>query len=276
MLLKDYVQQIRLDKDNIELKKEFLKSCYEVYLKAGGSEMKLRILAYNEGIGADRIRKNAITHMINNFGITKESYLINIIFEYLSDYDYDEKVLEILNINNINNKNLYKDTLNLLTEDNKKKFIILVSKIKQMMCLIKNGIKTNNGTRNFDIIDFCELLRMDLMYIDRICKYCNFNSQEITTYKHFVGLNSFENEKSAETSFIECIHELHLKKDENNNLISGTGIILSKEEKVKIIEYLKEINAPLNHKNLTMASKRYIEGTLFTNNNIKIRSLKQN
>jgi len=274
MILKDYVKQLRLEPNNIELKKEFLKACYDIYLKAGGSEMKLRFLAYNEDIGADRIRKNAITYMVNNLGITKESYLINIIFEYLSYYNYDDKILKNLDITRLVNKNIYKDTFNLLTEDNKKKFVILVSKIKQMMCLIENGIKTNNGIRKFDIIDFFELLRMDLMYIDRICKYCNFNTHEITLYKHFVGINNFENTKIEVINFINNKQEFYLKKDEKNNLISGSGIILSKEIKEKIIEYLNELRKQLNHKNLMLASKRYIDGTLFTNNNVKIKKLK--
>lgn len=274
MILKDYVKKIRLEPDNIELKNEFLKACYDVYLKAGGSEMKLRFLAYNEDIGSDRIRKNAITYMVNNFGITKESYLINIVFEYLYDYDYNDKILKNLNITNLINKNIYKDTFNLLTENNKKKYVILVGKIKQMMCLIENGIKTKDGIRNFDIIDFCELLRMDLMYIDRICKYCNFNAHEITLYKHFVGINNFENTKIEVINFINNNQEFNLKKDENNNLILGSGITLSYEEKESIIEYLREIGVPLNHKNLILASKRYIDGILF-NNNIKVKKLEQ-
>lgn len=273
MILRDYVEQLKFEPKNKELRNEFLEECYKVYLKAAGSEMKLRMLAYNEGIIADRIRKNAITYMEKKFGVTKESYKLNIVFEYLSDYNYEEELLESLDIINLVDKNIYKGTFDLLMEKNKKKYVLLVSKIKQMMCLIENGIKTNDGIRNFDIIDFFELLRMDLMYIDRICKYCNFNAYEITLYKHFVGLNNFENRRIELINFLNNNQEFNLKKDDKGNLILGSGVMLSKEEKEKLVEYLKDIGVPLNHKNLILASKRYIDGTLLFDDNVMVKKL---
>ena len=140
--------------------------------------------------------------------------------------------------------------------------------------MIKNGIEENGIKREFDLLDYNMLFSNK--YFDEINKYDNgirhitniarkmLSSKDYILFKRSIckyQAGVINNERIIDY-ILEDRTEYDCKKDENGNLIKGTGYTVSQEIKEKIINYLINNNIPTNIKTYKVALKRYLNNTL--------------
>lgn len=131
----------------------------------------------------------------------------------------------------------------------------------ELVINIKNGVITDTGIRDFDLIDYYLFLNgRNLPHVPSF--YSSFlNSEGVITLKKF-----FTKFKSATfvnvNDFINSIVEVNLEKDENGFPIPSTGRVLTKEELENIINYLVINNIPLYDIVINVAIRRYANNTL--------------
>ena len=184
-------------------------------------------------------------------------------------------------VNIIKNRNQelyekYKET----TERNiKQNFAINASIVRKIVSMLKNGIEENGVKRKFDILDYYQNTKLSFDNLNKIAvRICS--KQELNPLKRFIKDNSKYTTGVAnieETIMKEKV-EINHQLDKNGMPIPGTGEIFDDESKIKIINYLKENNIPLNMKTYTLARRRYTNGTLIieSKNKAKVLTKKNN
>lgn len=90
------------------------------------------------------------------------------------------------------------------------------------------------------------------------------NKEDIIVLRRFLGKNkNLGNVGSNEvTRILNSDVEVFCEKDKDGYSIPGTGRIITKEEKLYIIDFLKQNNIPLSTKTYNLAFKRYLIGNL--------------
>jgi len=126
---------------------------------------------------------------------------------------------------------------------------------------IKNGVITDTGIRDFDLVDYFLFLKgEDIPHVP--ISYINLVNQRdyliirsfFRKFKDLLPINI--------NNFLESKFEINPQKDENGFPIPGTGRILTKEELEAIINYLKDNNIPLYDKVVYQAVRKYANNTL--------------
>lgn len=184
-------------------------------------------------------------------------------------------------VNIIKNRNQelyekYKET----TERNRtQSFAIHASIVKKIVSMLKNGIEENGVKRKFDILDYYQNTKLSFNNLTTIAvRICS--KQELNPLKRFIKDNSKYTTGVAnieETIMKEKV-EINHQLDKNGMPIPGTGEIFDDESKIKIINYLKKNNIPLNMKTYTLARRRYTNGMLIieSKNKAKVLTKKNN
>ena len=186
-----------------------------------------------------------ITDFINS-GLT--------IKDYLEKYNISEgtfkKILSSIERKNLELFNKYKEYIE---NNNSKRYAVLVEKNRKIIELIKNGIPTDetNENRPFDILDYYEKSNISLEHFLEISKdICDATDLRI--------VRIFYNKNKYTKSEIPLIKKMKY---------SINSILLTDEDKDKIIDYLKSINAPVNILTFRIAATRYINNELFNGTN---------
>lgn len=178
------------------------------------------------------------------------------------------------------NQELYNILLNsLITKRNFYKLDAIYI-ANQVACAIKNGIKETNGqTRNFDSIDYCQTIGIDVKAFAQLISE-NLDTEKIKVIRIFlkqVGAGDMVQNKPQE---IEKIRTGKIKISYKiKNTETGVDEVYSptSEETNLIINYLENNNIPLNEINYSSALKRYLYNNLtFNNKNGYTRRLKVN
>lgn len=170
----------------------------------------------------------------------------------------------------------YKET----TERNiKQNFAINASIVRKIVSMLKNGIEENGVKRKFDILDYYQNTKLSFNNLTTIAvRICS--KQELNLLKRFIKDNSkyAAGVTHIEETIMKEKVEVNHRLDKNGMPIPGTGEIFDDESKIKIINYLKENNIPLNMKTYTLARRRYTNGTLKikSKNKAKILTKKNN
>lgn len=154
----------------------------------------------------------------------------------------------------------YKEKIN---EQQKNRFAVISENIRKIVECIKKGIQENDRIRDFDIIDYYLITKLNFYEIERISKSI-LSSEEMRCLKTFItknkmikpiDVNQIMNEKNI----------VGVQTDEKGNLIEGTGREITVEEKQEVINYLHQNDIPINTKTYRVALKRYINNNLFKN-----------
>lgn len=184
--------------------------------------------------------------------------------QFCASYNIEENLfdyyLEVLQRKNIELYNKYQEKIQNIR---KKSFEIITKEIKLIVQLLKNGIEENGIIRPFDLIDYYMITKRN---INETLKYSRLilNEKDAQLLKLFVKKNDKGgeyNKKDIELIMSEKV-EVNCQKNKNGVIIPGTGEIFSNENKLKLIEYLKENNIQINRKTYTVAFRRYINGYL--------------
>lgn len=142
---------------------------------------------------------------------------------------------------------------------------------KDLIERIKTGVETENGEiREFDIIDFLNLYGLDIIkFYDEVKDYFRGEERKLLSlfytkyipsrfieYTDSVTLsNEYDYHIMMNTTYIE-----NAQLDEKNQLIPGTGVLISDEDKLRIIEYYDSFGIRVTYKMLYCAIKRIGQG----------------
>ena len=149
--------------------------------------------------------------------------------------------------------------------------------INDVINMIKKGVVTEDGKiRPYDLIDFYTTYKVDFekLYNYKKIVKLNLNDNKILSnfmsqYKSYGFLTEQLKPLSehAINNFLEIKNEFNCKRDEKGMPIIGTGKIIDKSEKEKIVEYLVSNEIPLNIITCRIALQRYVDGNLFPSKN---------
>ena len=136
--------------------------------------------------------------------------------------------------------------------------------VLKVISLIRNGVPMEEGTRPFDVIDYYEIVNMYPSVFDKVVvSLCG--PTEVRDYKDF----AYKNLKGklmrpfALEDLLMFDTEVNMQKDSDGNLLRGTGRIITKAEKMLLIEYMEAHNIPLNVKTYSSVFNRYKNDLMF-------------
>lgn len=198
----------------------------------------------------------------------KSFYLINkdilenfIIGDYESKKQYcymnniDIKTFdEIVRLAEIFDSAKYKQYKEIIFDNSKKRFGIIISSIKKMVDYLKNGIKDeNNVVRDFDIIDYYLLIRLDFDVILTAAKEINLSANDFRLLRTFMAKNK--------NNIKDRSNDVHQILNPNNKQMIG-GRVIELEEKEFILNFLKKNKIPKNSGTYNIAMRRYLKNNL--------------
>lgn len=149
---------------------------------------------------------------------------------------------------------------------------ILITAIKLIDILVKEIIVENSIVTKFKInsIDYYSQFDIPLTELyEKIDKLnLKLDTRNIKLIKYFTYPYSSKRFHILKDSDIYAIlnetTEKRCQKDENGVPITGTGTMLTREEKIQILKYLKENNIPEINRNIYKdACEKYLDGELF-------------
>ena len=171
--------------------------------------------------------------------------------------------------------NKLKSDIDLLKEEQQNS-ILLKNSAKSIIDKIKNGIPLENGTiKDFTIIDYYRSTDMNMEELFDFIK-ADLTVDEIRAFKRFYSKNingQIWKERNIDNYFNNTTVTIGFEFDENNNIIPNSGHTLTLEEKVFIINFLKELNIPICQQTVNGAQKDLINGAIVMSDEPKPDSL---
>lgn len=288
MRLVDYSKKCKENKGDLELRKQYLKRCYEVLSLANCSKTKLEILAGIEGVSTTTIRDNAKKYVDEFIEMNKTYSYQSTIIKYLGMENFKiDNIEELMKISNelvkiYDNKDII-NTISKMQEVYKRKYLVLIYKVKLLVFYLKNGIKYEDGSiRKFDILDYAIFMEENFDYLNKykfnfnyfheILKSCNLSASEMRILGVFIGSCDLKNNNTEINQILDGFQEINCEKDKHGRVIVGSGRIIERREKEDIINYLISNDVPVNYKNYQIAFKKYIKEMLF-NDDVKNKKL---
>ena len=127
----------------------------------------------------------------------------------------------------------------------------IVEKINVIVKGIKDGIIEDEMVREFDLFDYYMITRIPFDSLLRIASDF-LNSEDMKCLKGFIGKNREVSDMSANS-----IINMSIKIGDREILYA---------EKIAIIDYLRELNLPINYRLFSIILKKYLAGKYFISN----------
>ena len=153
---------------------------------------------------------------------------------------------------------LYQKKVNLFMGIN---YSNLISEINEVVHGLKNGIEFNNHTRTFDLLDYYQTTKMARHNCLKLAKQIlnthdykliSIFFKKYNTSKPIRNIKALLDEKTI----------LGMKLDNNKKLIPNTGHEVSIEEKLEVLNYLKNNSIPLLDDIYIIALRRHVNDEL--------------
>lgn len=160
---------------------------------------------------------------------------------------------------------LYADYSDKIEKKKKENYAIIATKIEEVSNYIKNGIVMETGEkRKFDIVDYYMVQKYEPSNFLKISKGV-LNRWDYNDLKLFFSKNKILDKQQPfyVKGVLEEVTEVDCKKDKNGLPIQGTGRIVAEEEKLSIMDYLKNNGVPLTSRTYNVAFRRYLNHQLF-------------
>ena len=181
-----------------------------------------------------------------------------------------ELYVSVIKANDLSLYKLYLDKIHSIIAQ---KYTLLLKNLEMITDLIKNGVKEAECIRPFDLLDYYQITHLSRAEFLNILKNKKNNLPTTDVNLVLKFLRKYENSRILnKNDLISRIKEkdiIGIEFDSNNNPIANTGRLVTKEEKVSVVNYLKENNIPLYDYCYDIALKRYINGTLSISDNNK-------
>lgn len=142
---------------------------------------------------------------------------------------------------------------------------VIFSKAREMVPMIKNGIKLEDGSiRPFDILDYYAITSININELWNIAK-SKISPSDYSILGKFVNKNGFDKKVDYEFEY-NTKYWINLQYDLNGNIIPNTGREVTLEEKEGIINYLKNNFIPITNNTYHAALNRWMNGKLILDN----------
>lgn len=180
--------------------------------------------------------------------------------------------------------NFYETYLNVLESKRKIDDSLIRYKLNLLLYYLVDGKDAfkKEFDREIDLIDYYQFIGLDVDTLYKVLDRLNYSSTELKLLKKLVFKEvvparekHIPTEKEVINIVLQGIKEIGCKQDKKGNLIPGTGRIIDIGEKEQIINFLQYYNIPINLKNYRIAFDRYIDGTLFIEEDKVSKFLKQ-
>ena len=130
---------------------------------------------------------------------------------------------------------------------------------------LRHGVLENETKRNFDIIDFYSIVKSNISvdeYYQKAKRYQFFNSiDEQHLYCKFASKYTDTDLTNIEIiTYLDGYTEINSKKDKYGLPIIGTGRVITEEEKIEMLSFLKSNNIPISNNSLRDITTRYLSG----------------
>ena len=154
----------------------------------------------------------------------------------------------------------------------------MISEKDLTLNLFKNVVERINSGEKFDILDYYLIPGMNMVDISKNINLIrnDVTKEEIMSFKQFISKNPIGT-KLTEYNIKELFKtkdEIGIKRDENGNLIPGTGRIIIPEEKKVIFDFILDNDLPLTARIYNLVLNKYISNELFLEIPTNQRSLK--
>lgn len=126
---------------------------------------------------------------------------------------------------------------------------------------IMNGIVIDSQLKPFDYIDLYLVFEGKININTYVGTMKGLTAPEKTALSEFLAPFKYQVRFNKE-SFLKSYYEVNLQKDQDGNLIPGSGYVLSDEDKIAIIEFMEQNNMPKLDILLKTVINRYLDGTL--------------
>ena len=159
--------------------------------------------------------------------------------------------------------NLYQQKIDQYKKD---RYLYILNFIKNLVKCLKEGIIYNDKKRDYDIIDYYMSTNINLEDILDIAKG-NVSNKDYNILRRFVN----DNIKASKTraNDIKQIMDQKVitsyKTNTKGNIIEGSEVVFSNDEKQKIIDFLNNNNIPVNLKTYSLMYKRYKDNLVVIN-----------
>ena len=198
--------------------------------------------------------KEIISSYIDCVGISFVGFLAN---NNITKDKFNEYVESV----KLYDKKLFKEYLEQKTKKEKEFEIGLEDELIELGYRLENGFEENGKKRKFDIIDYYNITSIPLSNIINIASKKLNRKQLYELKKLKTGfLYSDKYNSSEEKAILEEKRIIGVKFDNNGKMIEGSGREITIEEKMNIINYLKQINLSVNRMTYNAVFKRYIDG----------------
>ncbi len=160
---------------------------------------------------------------------------------------------------------LYSDYSDKIEKKRKENYAVIAKKIEEVSHYIKNGIVMETGEkRKFDIVDYYMVQKYESHDFLKISKDV-LESEDYSNLKQFFSKNKLlEKQKPFYVKgVLEEVTEVDCKKDKNGFPIQGTGRIVTEEEKLSVMDFLRRNDVPLTSRTYNVAFRRYLKNQLF-------------
>lgn len=177
-----------------------------------------------------------------------------IIEEYKNEYNIkSEEFKENLSILQKYDQELYSR----FEEKQTKGMLVINEKINLLLEYLKNGI--GEEKREFDVIDYYEIIGIDLLLLrEIILSSTAISPKDQYTLVKFLGSN-YAKEPLGPNVILKTYLELGCEYDDEGNPLKGTGQIVPLEVREKVVEILKNSNIPLNNITFKQMLMRLLE-----------------
>ncbi len=174
-----------------------------------------------------------------------------------------------LNIIKEYDKDLFKRYIEKIEIAKQRNYYILYSVSIKIIDGIKNGITENDYTRPFDLLDYYSITNLDKRIILRFLK--DKFPNDVSYFLNFI--RKYPNTSILDEKKIQyiCDNDEYIRNqfDENGKRIVNPRTNITRDEKILILNYLKENNIPLYDTLYFIALKRYLNGNLILEENTK-------
>lgn len=150
---------------------------------------------------------------------------------------------------------LYHQYESVINNNSKRRFAIIVNSIKMLVNYLKNGIKDDDGNkvRDFDIIDYYLLIKLDFETILNVINNVGLTNDELRILRTFIAKNK--------NNIKDKSNDVHQILNPNNKQIIG-GRVIELAEKELILNFLWKNKIPKNSTTYNIALRRYLNNTL--------------
>ena len=177
--------------------------------------------------------------------------------DYLKEHEIEDVYFDAcLEVIKSGNSKLYKRYMDIIESNQKKRYATIIANANKMADKIDTGFKEETGHRDFDLLDYYDITRIEIPVYEKLIKTApQFEHKKMATIRKWIRQNTNAS-KYLNINAIMSTTDGRLDKDGN------IAVLVSNEDKQAIIDWLIEKGYPISHGTYYAARKRHLAGQI--------------